>query len=90
PAQFDDLMQLCGVLAAMFRFRDSFGDLRMTAWSALHGPCMRRWLAECMQPGWARDAMRRDWPGFAAECADASDFLGALVEAVASRQDGGD
>ncbi|WP_137174111.1 PcfJ domain-containing protein [Massilia sp. HP4] len=90
PAQFDDLMQLCGVLAAVFRFRDSFGDLRMRAWSELHGPCMRRWLAECRQPGWAQDAMRRDGRGFAAECADASDFLRALVDAVEYRQDAGD
>lgn len=90
PAQFRDLMQLCGELAGIFRFRNDRGDLRTRAWSALHGPCMRRWLAECGQPGWARDAMARDRQGFAAQCADASDFLGALVDAVQHRQDAGD
>ena len=90
PAQFGDLMQLCGVLAAIFRFRNDRGDLRTRAWSALHGPCMRRWLAERGQPGWARDAMARDRQGFAAQCADASDFLGALVDAVQCAQDAGD
>jgi len=87
PAQFDGLMQLCGVLARVFSFRDDRGDLRMSAWSVQHGPCMQRWLAECRQPGWALDAMRRDQQGFAAECADASDFLGTLVEAVQDRDD---
>ena len=90
PAQFGELMDLCGVLAGIFRFRNDRGDLRTRAWSALHGPCMRRWLAECGQPGWARDAMSRDRQGFAAQCADASDFLGALVDAVQHRQDAGD
>ena len=90
PAQFGDLMQLCAVLARIFRFRDDRGDLRMHAWSLLHGPCMRRWLAECRQPGWAREAMRRDRQGFAGQCADASDFLGALADAVRHRQDAGD
>ncbi|RLM51460.1 hypothetical protein DVK02_16915, partial [Halobellus sp. Atlit-31R] len=90
PAQFSDFMQLCGELAAIFRFRDNHGDLRMRAWSVLHGPCMRRWLAECRQPGWAMDAMRRDRQGFAAECADASDFLGTLTDVVQERQDAGD
>lgn len=90
PAQFGDLMQLCGVLAGIFRFRNDRGDLRTRAWSALHGPCMRRWLAECGRPGWARDAMARDRQDFAAQCADASDFMGALVDAVQHRQDAGD
>jgi len=90
PAQFGDLMQLCGELAAVFRFRNDRGDLRTRAWSALHGPCMRRWLAECGQPGWARDAMAGDRQGFAAQCADASDFLGALVDAVQCAQDAND
>lgn len=89
PAQFNGLMQLCGVLARVFSFRDGHGDLRMSAWSVQHGPCMRRWLAECRQPGWALDAMRRDQQGFAAECADASDFLGTLVEAVRDRDPAG-
>lgn len=90
PAQFDDLVQLCNVLAQTFRFRNDRGDLRMSAWSVQHGPCMRRWLAECRQPGWALDAIRRNQQGFVAECADASDFLGTLVDAEQDRQDAGD
>jgi hypothetical protein len=83
-AQFEDLVQLCSTLARTFRFHD-YGDLRMVAWSARHGPCMRRWLAECRQPGAMRDAIRRNPRGFATECADASDFLGTLVEAAQER-----
>ena len=90
PAQFGDLAQLCGMLAQIFRFRNDRGDLRMRAWSEMHGPCMRRWLAECRQPGWALDAMRRNRQGLAAECADASDFLAALVDAVQDREDASD
>lgn len=91
PAGFEALMQLCGVLAQIFRFRNvRGGDLTMRAWSVRHGPCMRRWLAECRQPGWALVAMRRDQQGFAAECADASDFLGTLVDAVQHRYDASD
>lgn len=90
PAQFDALMQLCGLLAQIFRFRGDRGDLRMSAWSEQHGPCMRRWLDECRQAGWARDALARDRQGFAAECADTSDFLATLVDAVQDRHDCGD
>lgn len=83
-SQFEDLVQLCSTLARIFRFYD-YGDLRMTAWSARHGPCMRRWLAECRQPGRMQNAIRRDPHRFAIECADASDFLGTLVEAAQDR-----
>ena len=84
--QFSDLVQLCGVLARIFRFRNDRGDLRMSAWSVLHGPCMRLWLAEC-QHGWALRARGSDPHGFATNCADASDFLSALVEAVQDEQE---
>jgi len=89
PAQFAELVQLCGVLAGIFRFRDDRGDLQMRAWSALHGTCMRRWLAECGRPGWARDALARDPQRFAAQCADAADFLGTLADAVQCARDAG-
>jgi hypothetical protein len=86
PTQFGDLVQLCGVLARIFRFRNDRGDLRMSAWSVLHGPCMRLWMAEC-QHGWALRARCSDPEGFATECADASDFLSTLVEAVQDGQE---
>jgi hypothetical protein len=83
-AQFEDLVQLCTKLARIFRFHD-YGDLRTPAWSVRHGPCMRRWLAECRQPGRMQDAIRRDPHRFATECGDASDFLGTLIEAAQDR-----
>jgi hypothetical protein len=89
-AQFEDLVHLCTVLARIFQFPNNHGDLRTHAWSARHGSCMRRWLAECLQPGWALDARRRDPEAFEAECADASDFLSTLAEAVQDRHGVGD
>jgi hypothetical protein len=83
-AQFEDLVQLCTTLARIFRFHD-YGDLRTPAWSARHGPCMRRWLAECRQPGRMQDTIRRDPHRFATECGEASDFLGTLIEAAQDR-----
>jgi hypothetical protein len=83
-SQFEDLVQLCTTLARIFRFHD-YGDLRTPAWSARHGPCMRRWLAECRQPGRMQDVIRCDPHRFAAECGAISDFLGTLIEAAEDR-----
>jgi hypothetical protein len=89
-AEFEDLMALCTVLARIVRFRNERGDLRMHAWAVRHGACMRRWLAECRQLGWAHDTRRRDPEAFATACTDASDFMATLVGAVQDRHGVGD